>query len=106
MVGFVSSFVFEAGSLYIALAVWELKEIDLSASASQVIGSKTDHTMEKERKLWQVPLEGRGPEAVTCHFQKKRSTLSQAVVAHVFNLSTWEAEAGGFLSLRPAWSTE
>jgi hypothetical protein len=31
---------------------------------------------------------------------------SRAVVAHTFNLSTWEAEAGGFLSLRPAWCTE
>jgi hypothetical protein len=28
------------------------------------------------------------------------------VVAHAFNPSTREAEAGGFLSLRPAWSTE
>jgi hypothetical protein len=28
------------------------------------------------------------------------------VVAHAFNPSTWEAEAGEFLSLRPAWSTE
>jgi hypothetical protein len=28
------------------------------------------------------------------------------VVAHIFNPSTWEAEAGGFLSSRPAWSTE
>jgi hypothetical protein len=27
------------------------------------------------------------------------------VVAHAFNPSTWEAEAGGFLSSRPAWST-
>jgi hypothetical protein len=27
------------------------------------------------------------------------------VVAHAFNPSTQEAEAGGFLSLRPAWST-
>jgi hypothetical protein len=27
-------------------------------------------------------------------------------VAHAFNPSTWEAEAGGFLSSRPAWSTE
>jgi hypothetical protein len=27
------------------------------------------------------------------------------VVAHAFNPSTWEAEAGRFLSLRPAWST-
>jgi hypothetical protein len=31
---------------------------------------------------------------------------SQAVVVHAFNPSIWEAEAGGFLSLRPAWSTE
>jgi hypothetical protein len=30
----------------------------------------------------------------------------QAVVVHTFNPSTWEAEAGGFLSLRPAWSIE
>jgi hypothetical protein len=28
------------------------------------------------------------------------------VVAHAFNPSTWEPEAGGFLSSRPAWSTE
>jgi hypothetical protein len=30
----------------------------------------------------------------------------QALVAHSFNPSTREAEAGRFLSLRPAWSTE
>ena len=29
-----------------------------------------------------------------------------AVVAHTFDPSTWEAEAVGFLGLRPAWSTE
>jgi hypothetical protein len=28
------------------------------------------------------------------------------VVAHASDPSTWEAEAGGFLSSRPAWSTE
>jgi hypothetical protein len=27
------------------------------------------------------------------------------VVAHAYNPSTWKAEAGGFLSSRPAWST-
>jgi hypothetical protein len=27
------------------------------------------------------------------------------MVAHAFNTNTWEAEAGGFLSSRPAWST-
>jgi hypothetical protein len=30
----------------------------------------------------------------------------QLVVAHAFNPSTWEAEAGRFLSSRPAWSTK
>jgi hypothetical protein len=30
----------------------------------------------------------------------------RAVVAHAFNPSTWEADAGRFLSSRPAWSTE
>jgi hypothetical protein len=28
------------------------------------------------------------------------------VVAHAFNSSTWEAEAGRFLSSRPAWSIQ
>jgi major histocompatibility complex class I len=36
----------------------------------------------------------------------KKYLLGQAVVAQAFNPSTWDAQAGGFLSLRPAWSTE
>jgi major histocompatibility complex class I len=32
--------------------------------------------------------------------------LKPDVVVHAFNPSTWEAEAGRFLSLRPAWSTK
>jgi hypothetical protein len=36
----------------------------------------------------------------------KNISVSQAVVAHAFNPSTQEAEAGGFLNARPAWSTE
>jgi hypothetical protein len=35
-----------------------------------------------------------------------KSLHSRAVVAHTINLSTWEAEAGGFLGSRPAWFTE
>jgi hypothetical protein len=31
---------------------------------------------------------------------------NRGVVAHAFNPSTGEAEAGGFLSSRPAWSTK
>jgi hypothetical protein len=41
------------------------------------------------------------------HIQHYNCTaLSPGVVAHAFNPSTWEAEAGGFLSLKPAWSTK
>jgi hypothetical protein len=37
-----------------------------------------------------------------------KRTTGQAVVANTFNPSTWEAEAeaGGFLSWGPAWSTK
>ena len=33
-------------------------------------------------------------------------SLKPGMVAHTFDSSTQEAEAGGFLSLRPAWSTK
>jgi hypothetical protein len=36
----------------------------------------------------------------------KKDEFKPDVVAHTFNPSTWEAEAGEFLSLRPAWSIE
>jgi hypothetical protein len=40
---------------------------------------------------------------VLCLFFK---TSEPGMVAHAFNPSTREAEAGGFLSSRPAWSTK
>jgi hypothetical protein len=40
------------------------------------------------------------------HTLLKTFSWSQAVVAYAFNPSTREAEAGGFLSSRPAWSTK
>jgi hypothetical protein len=36
----------------------------------------------------------------------KKGKKKPCVVAHAFNPSTREAEAGGFLSSRTAWSTE
>jgi major histocompatibility complex class I len=35
-----------------------------------------------------------------------KTLYKPGVVAHAFNPSTWEAEASGFLSSRPAWSTK
>jgi hypothetical protein len=43
-------------------------------------------------------------EGLESVLQKGQWRLS--VVAHAFNPSTREAEAGGFLSSRPAWSTK
>jgi hypothetical protein len=34
--------------------------------------------------------------------EEEENKVSRAVVAHTFNSSTWEAEAGRLLSLRPA----
>ncbi|XP_006498938.1 myb-related protein B isoform X2 [Mus musculus] len=48
-----------------------------------------------------TPLHQKYPSSVSQKLQSAR-----AVVAHAFNPSTWEAEAGGFLSSRPAWSKE
>jgi hypothetical protein len=43
----------------------------------------------------------------TCYLGANKMVQSGwAVVAHAFNPSTWETEAGGFLSSRLAWSTE
>jgi hypothetical protein len=41
-------------------------------------------------------------------FSGNFENMAPGVVAHAFNPSTWEAEAeaGGFLSSRPAWSTK
>jgi hypothetical protein len=50
-------------------------------------------------QIWQQP---EYPQTMNV----KRKCSPAGVVAHAFNPSTWEAEAGGFLSLRPAWSTE
>jgi hypothetical protein len=39
-------------------------------------------------------------------FPRNKMYVKPGMVAHAFNPSTREAEAGGFLSSRPAWSTE
>jgi hypothetical protein len=68
------------------------------------------HGAERQVVLWELQASliyiassrtARAPQWELVSKQK-----SQAVVAHAFNPSTWEAEPGGFLSSRPAWSTE
>jgi hypothetical protein len=43
---------------------------------------------------------------IKAHEDIDKFTLWPGMVAHAFNPNTREAEAGGFLSSRPAWSTE
>jgi hypothetical protein len=40
------------------------------------------------------------------HCKTQNWKREPGVVVHAFNPSTWEAEVGGFLSSRPAWSTK
>jgi hypothetical protein len=47
-----------------------------------------------------------GCEPPCGYWDLKPGPCRVVVAAHTFNPSTWEAEAGGFLSSRPAWSTE
>jgi hypothetical protein len=79
--------------------------------------------MERAREWWHTPLNPemeRQKRVDLCEFKaslvyrvsfrtqkpctkkKKKKKKSGAVMAHSFNPSTWEAEAGGFLSSRPA----
>jgi hypothetical protein len=46
----------------------------------------------------------KGPENVYNKLIKEN--LPPGMVVHTFNPRAWEAEAGGFLSSRPAWSTK
>ena len=43
---------------------------------------------------------------IICLMGHLKTDPKLGMVLHAFNPSTWEAEAGGFLSSRPAWSTE
>jgi hypothetical protein len=61
-----------------------------------VLGAPGRLTLWKKRRQ-----NGKWPEHVA-----QRMYSEPGVVAHTFNPSTWEAEAGGFLSSRPLWATE
>jgi hypothetical protein len=51
--------------------------------------------------LWLYQEEGKTQERLI-----DKNWVGRAVVARAFNPSTWEAEAGRFLSSRPVWSTK
>jgi hypothetical protein len=56
---------------------------------------------------WVINLkESKEESTVSFGMRNRNEEISWAVVAHAFNPSTWETEAGGFLSSRTVWSTE
>ena len=67
--------------------------------------SHTQHNLinkNKSQKNKRPSKQGHGNMRVNISWKNKQLGM----VAHAFNRSTWEAEAGRFLSSRPAWSTE
>jgi hypothetical protein len=63
-----------------------------------------ENSLSKQRALGSVPSTRihKKPQTNKTHLLKM---WEPGMMAHAFNPSTWEAEAGGFLSLRTAWST-
>jgi hypothetical protein len=57
-------------------------------------------------KVMKGPHSKYAPNHLHFYCLNSRKSVRLGMVAHTFNPSTWEAEAGGFLSSRPAWSTE
>jgi hypothetical protein len=68
------------------------------------LGNKGHSRLSKPLK--NVNQEGRGHGSMGKVLTKQACRRRRAVVAHAFNPRIWETEAGGFLSSRPAWSTE
>jgi hypothetical protein len=68
-----------------------------------------DNTLEVFGTAWHVASDSAPLELVdglVVGAKRNRRKRARAVVAHTFNPNTREAEAGGFLSSRPAWSTK
>jgi hypothetical protein len=73
--------------LWTELQPWELSQYEVDTQI---------------KHLWVIPSEC----SKETRFNSLNKSICQAVVAHAFNPSTREAEAGRFLSSRPAWSTK
>jgi hypothetical protein len=94
-------FVLAGLELYVDPAGLELR--DLLVSASQVLGLKVCATTSSNKSMFANRIHRVAQYEVNLDLRK---AMSPGVVAHTFNPSTREAEAGGFLSSRPAWSTK
>jgi hypothetical protein len=56
--------------------------------------------------MWVMIIPGCQLDYIWHELQSRIGGLAGQLMAHAFNPGIWEAEASGFLSSRPAWSTE
>jgi hypothetical protein len=76
-------------------------------SAIQKVRGLLNQTGKKEKKRKEEQSRAEQSRAEQSRAEQSREKEKElGVVAYVFDPSTWEAEAGRFLSSRPAWSTE
>jgi hypothetical protein len=63
-------------------------------------------TIKKSQRETNLNLENLRETKQNNKTKRNKNQNLRAVVVHAFNPSTWEAEAGRFLSSRAAWSME